>query len=147
MVAKLYAERGYLAARVETALHATREPTAKVLVIAIREGAPTRIRSIGFEGEAPVDPAAVRSSVDLGAGDVLDRRKLLDSIAKADAFLRERGYLEAELDAPRTRFDGDLVDVIIPAHVGPRYELSIRGYEGHSRSRRSSPRSRSHTSA
>lgn len=134
MVAKLYAERGYLDARVETALHESRDPSAKVLVVAIREGAPTHVRSLRFEGEAPLDPEATLASMDISRGDVLDRRQLQSSMAKAEAFLRERGFLEAALGPPITSFEGDQADVRIPSSIGPRYEVQVQGYTGFNRS-------------
>lgn len=133
-VAKLYADHGYFAARVETALRPTRDPAVKILVVAIHEGTPTTIRSLVFSGQPPRDPAAVLANVDLARGDVLDRGKLQEAIANAELFLRGHGFLEADLGTPRLDFVGAEADVAIPSHLGPKYELRVSGYTGFSRS-------------
>ena len=132
--AKLYAERGYYAARVETALHATADPTVKVLELRIQEGSPTRIGSLRFQGEQPLDPKNVLAIIDATQGDILDRRKLAEGVTRAEAWLRARGFLEAELRAPAIRFRESLADVVFPARIGPRFDVVIRGASGFSRS-------------
>jgi outer membrane protein insertion porin family len=133
-VAKLYAERGYYAARVETALRATADPTVRILEVRIEEGRPTRIGSLRFQGEQPLDPKTALAVMDAAKGDILDRRKLAEGVTRAEAWLRARGFLEAELRAPAIRFRGELADVVLPARIGPRFDTVIRGASGFSRS-------------
>lgn len=132
-VAKLYAERGYFGAQVETSLRDTDDPATKVLMVRIEEGAPTRIREIRFGHEQPLDPGRALSAMQSAEGDVLDRRKLEDDVGRIEAFLRHRGFLEAELGAPLVTVRGQHAFVEIPSRVGPRYRLELRGHAPFSR--------------
>jgi outer membrane protein assembly complex protein YaeT len=132
-VAKAYAERGYLGAQIDVGLRDTDDPSSKVLMVHIEEGAPTRIRQMRFAGEQPLDPWQVRQSMSSAIGDILDRRKLGEDVAKAEAFLRRKGFLEAELGTPLVTIEGGNADVDIPSRVGPRYTLELHGYEPWSR--------------
>ncbi|HMI91244.1 MAG TPA: POTRA domain-containing protein, partial [Polyangiales bacterium] len=67
-VARTYAEHGYLGAQIDVTLRDTDDPSHKVLIVRIEEGAPTRIRAIAFDGEQPIDPVAVRSVMRSAAG-------------------------------------------------------------------------------
>jgi outer membrane protein insertion porin family len=132
--AKLYAERGYYAARIETALRPSADPTVKVLEVRIEEGSPTRIGSLRFQGEQPLDPKTVLAIIDAARGDILDRGKLGDGVTRAESWLRTRGFLEAELRVPAIRFRGNVADVVFPARIGPRFDVVIRGETGFPRS-------------
>jgi outer membrane protein assembly complex protein YaeT len=133
-VAKLYAERGYVGAQIEIDLRDTDDPSRKVLMLAIEEGAPTRIRTIRFHGEQPLDPVPVLAAMESEPGDVLDRRTLEEDAGRAEAYLRERGYLEAELGAPLATITGERAFIAIPTRIGPRYSVVLSGYAPFSRS-------------
>jgi outer membrane protein insertion porin family len=132
-VAKAYAEHGYLGAQIEVGLRDTDDPSSKVLMVHIEEGVPTRIRQIRFAGEQPLDAVQVRASMSSAVGDILDRTKLNEDVAKAEAFLRRKGFLETELSTPLVTIEGANADVDIPSRIGPRYTLQLRGYEPFSR--------------
>ncbi len=133
-VAGLYAEHGYLQAQVDVSLRDTDDPARKVLMVRIEEGAPTRIAAIRFEGDQPLDPVAVLGAMDSAEGSVLDRHKLTDDVTKAEAFLRQRGYLAAALGAPLVTVRGESAFVAIPSRLGPRYRVVVAGNEPFSRS-------------
>ncbi len=128
-VSRLYAERGFLGAEVEVSLRDTDDPSHKVLMVRIAEGAPTRLRSILFDGEQPVDPVAVLAVMESSVGSVLDRTGLAKDAQTAESWLREQGYLEAELGDPLVTIEGQTARVTIPSHVGPRYRVEITGCE------------------
>ena len=133
-VAKLYAERGYVGAQIETDLRDTDDPSRKVLMLTIEEGAPTRIRTIRFQGDQPLDPPAVLAAMQSARGDVFDRSQLEDDVARAEAFLRARGFLEADLGAPLVTVQREHAFVAIPTRIGPRYRVVLSGHAPFSRS-------------
>jgi outer membrane protein insertion porin family len=132
-VAARYAEHGYLQAQIDVSLRDTDDPSRKVLMVRIEEGAPTRIRELHFEGDQPLDPAAVLGAMKSAEGDILDRHGLGEDVARAEAYLRERGYLGAELGAPLVTVRGEDALVAIPSHLGPRYQVAVTGYAPYSR--------------
>jgi outer membrane protein assembly factor BamA len=127
-VARMYAEHGYLGAQIDATLRDTDDPSQKVLIVRIEEGAPTRIRAIAFEGDQPIDPVAVQNVMRSETGDVLDRAKLVEDVRRAEAWLRGRGYLEAALGEPLVTIEGQRAAVAIPSRIGPRYEVLFSGY-------------------
>jgi outer membrane protein assembly factor BamA len=126
-VARTYVAHGYLEARVAVTLRDGEEPGRKILVVAVIEGQPTRIGEVRFDGEQPLDPVPVVSVMEVGPGDVFDRRGLADGVDKAERFLRREGFLEAELGEPRVAIVGRRAAVTVPSHVGPRYRVLVRG--------------------
>lgn len=126
-VARAYEERGYGEAQVSVRLRDGDDPARKTLVVAVVEGEPTRIASVRFHGEEPVDPVPVLGAMGVGVGDVFDRRALADGAEKAERHLRREGFLEADLGEPRVVVDGKRATVVLPTHVGPRYRIVIRG--------------------
>ena len=133
-VAGMYAEHGYLGAQIDLTLRDTDDPSHKVLLVRVEEGAPTLIREIRFEGEQPLDPVAVRGVMRSATGDVLDRAALAEDVHTAEAWLRARGYLEAAFGEPLVTVEGQHAAVAIPSRIGPRYEVSFSGYAPFSRS-------------
>jgi len=127
LVTQLYAERGYLSAHADVTLRDTDDPTSKVLMVDIEEGAPARVRAVRFEGDAPPDPDRVLASMSIDPGDVLDRAKLVSDVQALEKRLRQKGYLEARLREPLVTVEGEAATVVIPSRLGPRYTVKIRG--------------------
>ncbi|MDH5674014.1 MAG: BamA/TamA family outer membrane protein [Myxococcales bacterium] len=123
-----YAERGYLGASVRIVLRDTDDPSSKVLMVAIEEGKATRIVSIDFAGQRPLDAYAARAAMETGIGDILDRRALAEDAARVEAHLRGRGYYEAQVGKPSVVIDGAEARVSLPTHVGRHYEVGIGGH-------------------
>lgn len=134
VVAELYAERGHDAARLDVELRDTDDPSRKVLLLRIDEGAPTRVRELRFEGEAPPVVSGLRRALGIAEGDVLERARLEELMREGEAHLREGGWLAASLGPARVEPLDDGVRLVIPASIGPRYEVTIRGQEPFSRS-------------
>jgi outer membrane protein assembly complex protein YaeT len=126
-ITQLYAERGYLSASAEVQLRDTDDPSSKVLMVRIDEGAPTRVRSLRFEGDQPLDPDRVLGQLSTGRGDIVDRSQLASDVGELEVYLREHGYLEARLDEPLVTVEGQDANVVIPSRLGPRYTVRILG--------------------
>ena len=122
-----YAAHGYEAAQVEGTLRETDDPARKVLILEVREGSPSRVLGVVFEGEAPPASTGVRRALDLGEGDVLDREAVDTAVTRAQKRLRDLGYLEAVLRLRSLDRSGAGVIVRVRCHVGPRYQVLMRG--------------------
>ncbi len=129
-VESAYAERGYAGAHAQVSLRDTDDPSRKVLVLEVREGRPARLRAVRFAGETPEDDARelVLGELGLERGDVVDRRALGDGLRASQAALREAGWLEASLGPVEVSDDVRGATVDIRAHIGPRYEIVLRGH-------------------
>lgn len=136
VITSLYAERGHDAARLEVELRDTDDPSRKVLLLRIDEGVPTRVRELRFEGDAPPVTSGLVRALGIGEGDVLERARLEELMREGEAHLREGGWLAAALGPARVepRGSGDGVRLVIPASIGPHYEVTIRGQEPFARS-------------
>jgi outer membrane protein assembly factor BamA len=128
-VADAYADRGYVDARSTLRLLDTDDPTRKVLRVTIEEGEPLRVVAYRFEGEAPPPTFDVPSAVGLGAGAVIDSRRLREGVAEATRSLRQAGWLEARLDEPRVERESGGAVIVLGARFGPRYDVRLSGYE------------------
>lgn len=122
-----YAERGYLRAVIDINYRDTDDPSLKVLMVGIEEGAPTRLGSIRFEGAAPPNPRRLLQRVRIERGAVLDRDDLLAKVQRAEVQLRHMGFYEAHLGRPLITVQRGRADVRIPTRLGPRYEVRIQG--------------------
>jgi len=122
-----YGERGYERARVAAELRDTDDPARKVLILRIEEGVPSRVLGVLFEGEEPPVHVGLRWEMDFGQGDIVDRGAVDEAVTRAQARLREQGYLEARLRLGSLEPTDAGVMVRVRSHVGPRYEVLIRG--------------------
>jgi outer membrane protein assembly complex protein YaeT len=125
-----YAERGYVAARATASLRDTDDPARKVLFLGVREGRPARLRAVRFAGETPVEEARelVLAELGLHRGDVVDRRALGEGLRAAQSTLREHGWLEASLGPADVADDARGATIDVRAHIGPRYDVVLRGH-------------------
>ncbi|MFW6066789.1 MAG: POTRA domain-containing protein [Myxococcota bacterium] len=126
-VEEAYAERGYTRASVRVQIWDTDDPARKVVRFRIEEGAPMRITSLRFEGEAPPPGSRARTAIGLDLGDVLDERKVREAVRRGESRLREGGWLEAQLGPVRYERHGTGMAVVVPSRVGPRYRLAVAG--------------------
>lgn len=127
-VADSYAERGYVDASVTLRLRDTDDPSRKVLLVEVDEGAPQRVTGYAYEGDSPPARFDLPGEVGLGVGAVLDRRRLREGVERAARRLRDEGWLEARLGRPTVARDGDGARIVVPAHIGPRYDVRLVGY-------------------
>jgi outer membrane protein assembly factor BamA len=126
-VRNAYAERGYLGASVQVELRDTDDPSQKVLLVEVDEGAATRIVELSFRGDQPPAPARVFAAMGLGVGDVLNRRQLSAARLRGAEQLREQRFLEAHIGNPVISFRRDGARLTFPLHLGPQYTLEVRG--------------------
>ena len=122
-----YARLGYERVSIAATLRDTDDPARKVLILDVEEGEPTRILGVVFEGETPDESTGVRRSMELGEGDVLDREAVNEAVERGQERLRELGYLEARLALRALDRSRAGVIVRVQSHVGPRYQVLIRG--------------------
>lgn len=127
-VAEAYAERGYVDARATVRLRDTDDPSRKVLLVDVSEGAPLRVAGYAYDGDPPPAGFDLPGEIGLGAGAVLDRRRLRDGIERAARRLREEGWLEARLGTPSIRRENGGARIVLPARIGPRYEIRLVGH-------------------
>ena len=122
-----YAQHGYESATVDASLRDTDDPARKVLILQVDEGPPSRVSAVVFEGQPPPATAGVRRAMGLGEGDIIDRETVDSAVTRAQERLRSQGYLEARmrLGAMERREDG--IVIRLRSHVGPRYQVLIRG--------------------
>jgi outer membrane protein assembly factor BamA len=128
-VAEAYRERGYRDVRATLRLRDTDDPSRKVLRVQIDEGAPTRVATYRFEGDAPPDDVDVPGAIGIDEGDVLDRTRLREGLREAARMLRREGFLESRLGAPEVTRAGHRATVTLPLRLGPRYEVRLVGHE------------------
>jgi outer membrane protein assembly factor BamA len=133
-VENVYREHGYEGARADIEIRETNDPGRRVLVLRMNEGRPTPIAAVLFEGEEPPPESQALDAFDLEPGDVLDRTLVEVGIRDAELRMRERGWLEADIREPEYRRTDQGMEVILPAHVGPRYTIEVRGFEPLTRS-------------
>lgn len=124
-----YAERGYHHVELEIGLRDTDDPTRKVLLIEVEEGAPTRVKRIVVKGDHPLDRAGFYRALAVDVGDVLDQTQIMERARRAALRLRRHGYLEATISQPSLQIDGMSADVVIETHVGPLYRVEIVGQQ------------------
>lgn len=124
-----YALRGYEQATVEVLLRDTDDPSRKVLVLRLDEGRPTRIREVNFDGDTPPRGSQGRRALELGRGDVLDRRDIDEAVRRSETRLRERGWLEARVGPATVTTEGTDAVISIRSTVGPHYTVRVVGHE------------------
>ncbi|MCZ7681467.1 MAG: hypothetical protein M5U28_22795 [Sandaracinaceae bacterium] len=127
-VSAAYAERGYVDARVTLRLRDTDDPSRKVLLVDVVEGEPQRVLGYDYAGEPPPAAFDLPGEVGLGAGAVLDRRRLREGVERAARRLREEGWLEARLGRPTIHREEGGARIALPARIGPRYEIRLIGH-------------------
>lgn len=128
-IEEMYAEHGYHRAEARIGTWDTDDPSIKVVRLRVDEGEPTRITALRFEGEAPPPESAATAAIDLDLGDVLDLRKIREGVRRGEERLRKRGWLAAKLGPARFERHADGMAVIVPSHIGPRYQIRVGGSE------------------
>src|SRR5690606_25563604 len=151
-----HAARGYPNAQARIVLRDTDDITAKVLRVEVSEGEPLRVSERRFEGERLAPREGVRRVVGcaggdsahrrrlrgerlrrrkgmrrilgFAVGDIADRERIEEGLRKAESVLRLQGHYGAQLDQARVEVGEQGARVIIPAHVGPPYEVHFSGH-------------------
>lgn len=126
---QLYEDRGYVRARIRALLRDTDDPSRKVLRIEVDEGEPARLAGFVWPEDAPPEDVDLPDAMGLDEGDVLDRTALREGVPEAEQHLRAAGYLEARVREPMVIAQGGDASLVVPLHIGPRYEIRVVGHE------------------
>ena len=112
--------------------------TAKV-VFSIDEGGKTAIRSVKFEGNSALKSGEIAKVVKTKTKSLLNifsksgrlNSELLDDDVKSIRELyQSKGYVDAQVAAPRVTRDGAKVDVVFPINEGALYHVGNVKYHG-----------------
>ena len=126
-VQRALVERGYDDAQVELLLRDTDDPTQKALVVNLEPGRRTHVAALHTQGD-PLPPVRrLMHGLYLDSGDVLDRRRLEDDVRELQARLWRGGWLEARVTLARVDREADAATLTLESHVGPKYEVRVRG--------------------
>jgi outer membrane protein insertion porin family len=126
-IREAYAARGYPAAQVRIDVRDMDDITYKVLRFEISEGEPLRISEVRFEGERLPHRKGMRRIIGFKVGDVADSEQIENGVRKAEEMLRAEGYYRAAFAEARIEPTDQGARVVIPAHVGPPYEVQFSG--------------------
>lgn len=122
-----YRDAGFPSPRVTSRWRETDDPSARVLVVEVEEGAPHRVAELRWPG-APADVLeALREAFDLPAGSIAAPSRLRAGLRAARRALRASGYLAGSLATPTVRPDGARVVVEVAVEPGARYRLAWQG--------------------
>jgi outer membrane protein assembly complex protein YaeT len=128
----LYSKQGYLATDVKYAF----DPRKKILRFNISEGEPTLISSVAISPLDSVERPDLRARYEkeiftafgLGAGDRIQRDKVLDGIQAVKDWLREHDFLMAHDPNPEYNVAPDgTVGISLEISYGPRIRYGFRG--------------------
>ena len=120
-----YARRGWNEAQVT----ATAKPAADDVVVRlqIKEGQPTRVSALHFEGQPGLAAGRLVSAFGLHVGDILDRSRLEPGAEAVRTLYRETGHARARVGAPRVALEGTGAVVTVPVDAGPAFTLRFEG--------------------
>ncbi|HEX6239766.1 MAG TPA: POTRA domain-containing protein, partial [Polyangiales bacterium] len=126
-IQKAYAERGYPYAHAHIVARDMDDLTYKVVRVEVNESEPVRIAEVSFEGERLPARQGMGRILGFGPGDVADLSKIEAGLTRAEEQLRRMGYYRAAFQKPRLEQSGNRVLVVLPAYVGPLYEVQFTG--------------------
>ncbi|MCA9601487.1 MAG: hypothetical protein KC417_05670, partial [Myxococcales bacterium] len=122
-----YVNIGYDAPLIRVTARETDDPGRRVVVVDVKEGAPTRVASLAWLGEKPNATLDARRAVRDLPGMVLDERELEARLRAAGESLRRAQYFEAHFVLRTVERDQTRAKVTVESHVGPQYTLEITG--------------------
>jgi|APLak6261679142_1056127.scaffolds.fasta_scaffold00004_167 outer membrane protein assembly factor BamA len=121
-VRALYRRRGYRAVEVRT--EAVSIEGAVTAGFVVREGPPSRVRSVVLSGEPGLPLDQVLDAFGLRPGAVLDLARVEAGLEAVRGLYRKQRYYRARVDVPEVTDDGQ---VVVPVVSGPRYDLVFSG--------------------
>jgi translocation and assembly module TamA len=129
-----YRAHGYFAAKVQSAkTQPSRDEKQVDITFTIREGEPTRVRTLTVQGLDALGEKREKglAKLTLGAGKVFDHDQYLLSKERLLHFLREQGYafaqVSGEVDVDR---DKRTADITLRAETGPVVHLGVAHVTG-----------------
>ena len=120
-----YGRKGWNQAEIS----ASAQPSGNEVVVRleIREGQPTRVAAVRFEGQQGLSPGRLASAFGLKVGDILDRSRLDPGAEELRTLYRETGHARARVGAPRVTLEGSAAVVTVPVEAGPAFTLRFEG--------------------
>jgi outer membrane protein insertion porin family len=122
-----YRDAGFPHPRVASRWRETDDPSVRVLVVSVEEGAPQRVGVVRWPGAPAEVVAALAAAFDLPAGAIAAPTRLRAGLIAARRALRTAGYLSGSIAAPVVRAEGTRVTVEVPVTPGPRYRMAWQG--------------------
>lgn len=121
-VRQLYERRGFRSADVKT--EAISLEGAITVAFVVKEGEPSRLRSVTVSGEPGMRLEPIVKALGLKPGDVMDLARIESGVEQVRAFYRRERYFRAKVDAAELTDDGRLT---IPIVSGARYDVVFSG--------------------
>ena len=120
-----YARRGWNQAEIS----ATAQPSPEGMVVKldVREGEPTRVAAVRFDGQPGLPAGRLSSAFGLRVGDILDRTRLDPGAEALRSLYRETGHARARVGAPRVTQEASGAVVTVPVEAGPAFTLRFEG--------------------
>ncbi|HET9156682.1 MAG TPA: POTRA domain-containing protein, partial [Myxococcaceae bacterium] len=120
-----YARRGWNQAEIS----AKAQPSADTVVVtlAVREGEPTRVAALRFDGQPGLPTGRLASAFGLRVGDILDRTRLDPGAEALRTLYRDTGHARARVGAPRVTLEDHGAVVTVPVEAGPVFTLRFQG--------------------
>jgi len=120
-----YARRGWNQAEIS----ATAQPSPEGMVVKldVREGEPTRVAAVRFDGQPGLSAGRLSSAFGLQVGDILDRTRLDPGAEALRSLYRETGHARARVGAPRVTQEASGAVVTVPVEAGPAFTLRVEG--------------------
>lgn len=124
----VYADAGYLRARVEARVVPAAAGGGARLVFAIDAGPRARVDRVEVTEAPPISPAALLARLGVGRGAPYDRVRLERELEAYVAELKRRGHYQAVgRVTPSVRSDGAAVDLAIEVDAGPLVSVRFEG--------------------
>ncbi len=126
MLRSFYMNQGYLNFRVDSTQVALNPHKDKTFIsLNLSEGKIFHVKSIDLEGEFILPEAKIREMIDINAGDVFSRQKILDSADKIKYELGNKGYAFASVN-PVPTVDQEQRLVGLTFYIEPGKKVYVR---------------------
>ncbi|MDZ7262000.1 MAG: outer membrane protein assembly factor BamA [candidate division KSB1 bacterium] len=136
---KLYAEKGYLLAEIETETYTSTEAEGRVILrFKIREGNKVQVKKIRFHGNEYFSDGKLRKQMKKTKEDRwwrgadFDQQKYQEDLNKVLEFYRNEGFRDAEILGDSLYYDSEKKDMFIDITVreGEKYQFGKITWEG-----------------
>jgi outer membrane protein insertion porin family len=128
-VLALLRREGFLGAQVEPVIVENRATNGRQVTLAITAGRPARLRRVSVAGAVRVPEGEIIKAFGLEAGDRYREREVKDGAEAATRFLREQGFLDAQVTAVTSPRDPTTNRLSVELRVveGPKYQVEFVG--------------------
>ncbi len=138
-ILKLYQQKGYFAADVQSKIEFPKDPRKATVVFAIEENNKVYIKKISFTGNKEMSSRKLRGAMQTKEKSILSlvtdrgilQKDILDSdVDRLTVFYHDKGFMDAKVGTPEVdrRKDGFYIE--IPIQEGDRYKVDAVKIEG-----------------